>query len=51
MIGYATNETFTYMPLTHYYCGLLVRRLEEVRKKKIVEWMRPDGKVQVTAEY
>lgn len=39
------------MPITHYYCGLLVRRLEEVRKKKIVEWMRPDGKVQVTAQY
>ena len=36
------------MPLSHYLCGRLIRRIEECRKKKIVEWMRPDAKVQVT---
>ena len=39
------------MPLSHYLCGKLVKRIEECRKKKIVDWMRPDAKVQVTVEY
>ena len=39
------------MPLSHCLCGKLIRRLEECRKNKIVEWMRPDAKVQVTVEY
>lgn len=51
MIGYATDETEEYMPLSHSLCGRLIRRLEECRKNKIVEWMRPDAKVQVTVEY
>jgi S-adenosylmethionine synthetase len=51
MIGYATNETEEYMPLTHHLCGALIRRLEQCRREKIVPWMRPDAKVQVTCEY
>lgn len=48
MIGYATDETEEFMPLSHSLCGKLILRLEECRKKGIVEWMRPDAKVQVT---
>lgn len=48
MIGYATDETEEYMPLSHSLCGKLILRLEECRKKGIVDWMRPDAKVQVT---
>lgn len=48
MIGYATDETEELMPLSHSLCGKLVRRIEECRRNKIVEWMRPDAKVQVT---
>jgi S-adenosylmethionine synthetase len=48
MIGYASDETESFMPLTHDLCGRLIRRLEQVRKEKIVPWMRPDAKVQVT---
>lgn len=48
MIGYASNETESLMPLTHDLCGKLIRRLEKCRKEKIVAWMRPDAKVQVT---
>jgi len=39
------------MPLTHDLCSKLVQRLEECRRSKIVPWMRPDAKVQVTVEY
>ena len=51
MIGYATDETPELMPLSHSLCGKLVRRIEKCRKEKIVPWMRPDAKVQVTVEY
>jgi len=51
MIGYATNETEEFMPLSHSLCGKLVRRIEQCRKENIVEWVRPDAKVQVTIEY
>lgn len=39
------------MPLSHDLSLRLVRRLEECRRDKIVPWMRPDAKVQVTVEY
>ena len=39
------------MPLSVSFCNALVRRLEECRFKKILPWLRPDGKVQVTIEY
>lgn len=48
MIGYASDETPNFMPLSHDLSGALVRRLEQCRKEKIVPWMRPDAKVQVT---
>ena len=51
MIGYASDETESFMPLSHDLCGRLVRRLEQCRREKIVGWMRPDAKVQVTVEY
>lgn len=51
MIGYATDETTSLMPLSHDLSCKLVRRLEQCRREKIVPWMRPDAKVQVTVEY
>lgn len=51
MFGYATNETSVLMPAPIYYAHRLVERQSELRKKKILPWLRPDAKSQVTLRY
>jgi S-adenosylmethionine synthetase len=51
MIGYATNETKEYMPLPISVSHSLTKKLSELRKSGELNWLRPDGKSQVTMEY
>jgi S-adenosylmethionine synthetase len=51
MFGYATNETDVLMPMPITLAHRLVKRQADVRKKRKLEWLRPDAKSQVTVRY
>ncbi|SEE14877.1 methionine adenosyltransferase [Arthrobacter alpinus] len=51
MFGYASNETASYMPTPIFLAHRLSERLTDVRKSGLLEYLRPDGKTQVTIGY
>ncbi|MEX0323206.1 MAG: methionine adenosyltransferase [Puniceicoccaceae bacterium] len=51
MFGYACNETDELMPSAIMYAHRILRKLAELRKAKVVDWLRPDAKSQVCISY
>ena len=51
MFGYACNETDTLMPMPIYFAHKLTKELSRLRKNNTFDFLRPDGKSQVTIEY
>lgn len=51
MFGYACNQTPEFMPVPIAYAHRIINRLTEVRQQKLVNWLRPDSKSQVTVNY
>lgn len=51
MFGYACTETPVLMPMPIYYAHRITRRLAQARKNEELDFLRPDGKAQVTVEY
>jgi S-adenosylmethionine synthetase len=51
MFGYATSETEEYMPITAVLAHKLALKLTQVRKDQVLDYLRPDGKTQVTIEF
>ncbi len=51
MFGYASDETDVLMPMPHYLASRMAERLTAVRKDGTVDYLRPDGKTQVTVRY
>ncbi len=51
MFGYACTETPVLMPMPIYYAHRVTKRLGEARKSGVLDFLRPDGKAQVTVEY
>src|SRR5690349_6935672 len=51
MFGYATDETDMFMPLPIHLAHRIVERMADLRERRKLPWLRPDGKSQVTVEY